>query len=174
MSKTGKYFAYMINELDKRNIQYNQMKLHKLMYFAKAYSLSENTNSELLTLEFQAWKNGPVNPTFRKELVYDFIMGISAYKNKYFTEEIPDSVKNAINYSIDNFSNISSRGLSYLTHNDIFEETGQTPWSEEIGEDLNYCNRKIGNDKLKNFYSKEWFESFRENQNKIEELLNGC
>lgn len=173
MRKTNKYFAYMINELDKRNISYNQMKLHKLMYFAKAYALSENSKSELSSLEFQAWKNGPVNPTFRKELVYDFIMGISAYKKHYFTKEIDEEVKKAITYSIDTFSNISSSGLSYLTHNDVFEETGQTPWSEEIGPDLNYCNRKIENTKLNNFYTKEWFKSFQDNQEQIEEILNG-
>ncbi|WP_172507385.1 Panacea domain-containing protein, partial [Enterococcus faecalis] len=57
---------YIIDYCNKHDIEINNLKLQKVMYYLQAKSLVE-TNEPLIDEELQKWKYGPVVPTVYHE-----------------------------------------------------------------------------------------------------------
>ena len=86
----------------------DEMKLHKLLYFAQRENLIRN-DEPLFEGEFQGWRFGPVLPSIR-----------DLYKNNDFgaVEEM-DDVKAVMDYVFENYAEKDSWSLSRLTHGEI-------------------------------------------------------
>ena len=85
----------------------DEMKLHKLLYFAQRESLAI-TNKPLFKGEFEGWKYGPVCKEIRNSITPDGI--IDAYEN------ISDESKYVINNVILEYGSLASWKLSELSH----------------------------------------------------------
>lgn len=89
----------------------DEMKMHKLMYFAQRESLIVD-NMPLFNDEFKGWKYGPV----LKKIRYEF------RKNNPF-EKVLDNVSpntlNILKQVIKRYGNISSWTLSAITHDEF-------------------------------------------------------
>lgn len=87
----------------------DEMKLHKLLYFAQRESLIR-TNEPLFEGDFQGWRFGPVLPAIRE-----------AYKNDDFgacPQDLGDA-KAIADYVFDEYAEKDSWSLSRLTHGEI-------------------------------------------------------
>ena len=85
----------------------DEMKLHKLLYFAQRESLAI-TNEPLFEGEFEGWKYGPVCKEIRNSITPDGI--IDAF------EDISDECKYIINNVIQEYGALASWKLSELSH----------------------------------------------------------
>ncbi|MGN0373442.1 MAG: Panacea domain-containing protein [Enterocloster sp.] len=85
----------------------DEMKLHKLLYFAQRESLAI-TNTPLFEGEFEGWKYGPVCKEIRNSITPDGI--IDAF------EDISDESKYIINNVIQEYGSLASWKLSELSH----------------------------------------------------------
>jgi len=100
------------------------MKLHKLTYYAQAWSLAWD-GVPLFEEDFQAWANGPVCVDLfiahrgQFEVEYDFL---TDYANYPFTTEQIET----INVVLKDYGNKSPHYLSELTHM-------ERPWKEARG-----------------------------------------
>lgn len=111
--------------------QIDEMKLHKLMYFAQRESLIQ-TDEPLFHATFYGWKYGPILKEIR-----------SAYKNGTFVNIIPKKLTNdcssILNKVFEEYAGKDSWSLSRLTHGEISwknsrvgipeEENGDNPMS---------------------------------------------
>lgn len=87
----------------------DEMKLHKLLYFAQRESLIR-TNEPLFEGDFQGWRFGPVLPAIRE-----------AYKNDAFAacnQDLGDD-QAIVDYVFDAYAEKDSWSLSRLTHGEI-------------------------------------------------------
>lgn len=98
--------SYICNRYQNENhVRIDEMKLHKLMYFAQRESLIQN-GTPLFNEEFEAWKYGPVLTEIRDHYkVNDFD---KSYENKAIVP-IMDKVFNE-------YSHIMSWSLSMISH----------------------------------------------------------
>lgn len=85
----------------------DEMKLHKLLYFAQRESLAI-TNKPLFKGEFEGWKYGPVCKEIRNSITPDGIIDAN--------EEISDESKYIINNVILEYGSLASWKLSELSH----------------------------------------------------------
>ncbi len=85
----------------------DEMKLHKLLYFAQRESLAI-TNAPLFEGEFEGWKYGPVCREIRNSITPD---GILDYDN-----DVSDECKYIINNIILEYGSLASWKLSDLSH----------------------------------------------------------
>jgi len=88
----------------------DEMKLHKLLYFAQRESLAI-TNTPLFEGEFEGWKYGPVCREIRNSITPD---GILDYDN-----DVSDECKYIINNIILEYGSLASWKLSDLSHKEI-------------------------------------------------------
>ena len=114
----------------------DEMKLHKLLYFAQRENIAVN-GKPLFNDEFQGWIFGPVSPLVRKNLY-----GIKNNAINVLTDE----EKEILNSVILQYGPIDSKELSALSHSEISwinarkglgkSERGNIPLSiEDITED---------------------------------------
>jgi len=115
------------------NKRIDEMKLHKLMYFAQREALVQ-TNDILFQNEFEAWKYGPVLPVLRglyKQDAFDY-----DYSNAYL-DRIMDNV-------FSEYAHILPWSLSMISH-------GEESWKRArvgIPEGENGC-QKIKTDDIR-------------------------
>ena len=88
----------------------DEMKLHKLLYFAQRESLAI-TNEPLFEGEFEGWKYGPVCKEIRNSITPDGI--IDAF------EDVSDECKYIINNVIQEYGALASWKLSELSHKEL-------------------------------------------------------
>lgn len=89
----------------------DEMKMHKLMYFAQRESLMYN-NSPLFDGTFYGWKYGPVLKEVRSEYKYE----------PYFSsvvEGVTESTRNLLKNVLDRYGAFSSWKLSSLSHEEF-------------------------------------------------------
>lgn len=93
------------------NTTIDEMKLHKLLYFAQRQSLALN-KEPLFNEDFEGWRYGPVCVDVRRSYTVDSIMfGIS-------TELSENSIK-LLDDVIDKYGAFEAWKLSEITHNEI-------------------------------------------------------
>lgn len=85
----------------------DEMKLHKLLYFAQRESLAI-TNEPLFDGEFEGWKYGPVCKEIRNSITPDGILD--------YDSDISDESKYIINNIIMEYGSLASWKLSDLSH----------------------------------------------------------
>lgn len=88
----------------------DEMKLHKLLYFAQRESLAI-TNEPLFEGEFEGWKYGPVCKEIRNSITRDGIID--------FDSDVSDECKYIINNIILEYGSLASWKLSELSHKEI-------------------------------------------------------
>lgn len=118
-----------------------EMKLHKLLYFAQRESLAI-TNEPLFEGEFEGWKYGSVCKEIRNSITPDGI--IDAF------EDISDECKYIINNVIQEYGALASWKLSELSH-----------------KELSWRNARIGLNKGENGSQKLKLEDIREDAKKV-------
>ena len=110
MEKVSKIAAYIVNEYkEKFGTPIDEMKLHKLLYFAQRESLAI-TNEPLFEGEFEGWKYGPVCKEIRNSITKDGIID--------YDSDISDECKYIINNIILEYGSLASWKLSEITHNE--------------------------------------------------------
>ncbi|MFV0425389.1 MAG: Panacea domain-containing protein [Bacilli bacterium] len=172
MSSKNMYVAY-INQQLKENGIYNvsHMKYHKLLYFSLAYHLAYYDCEGFNGVEFEAWENGPVESDIRKDILYKNFGLISKYVNNVSFDGLSEEEKKSIEKIVYLMGKCSAAALSQLTHEDIFKDTGKTPW-QFVNNERGYSTDKIDHSKIKEFYTEEWFEAFDANAEAIWEKMN--
>lgn len=85
----------------------DEMKLHKLLYFAQRESLAI-TNEPLFDGEFEGWKYGPVCKEIRNSITKDGILD--------YDDDISEESKYIINNIILEYGSLASWKLSELSH----------------------------------------------------------
>lgn len=98
--------SYICNRYMKENhMRIDEMKLHKLLYFAQRESLIQN-NEPLFSEQFEAWKYGPVLREIREH-----------YKNNDFDYSYDDqSLKPIMDKVFSEYSHVLSWSLSMISH----------------------------------------------------------
>ena len=101
--------SYVCNRYyDEFNSRIDEMKLHKLLYFAQRESLIQR-NTPLFDATFYGWKYGPILKEIR-----------TAYKNNSFYEKVSESVivdiKDIMDKVFAEYAAKDSWSLSRLTH----------------------------------------------------------
>ena len=94
----------------KTNCEMDEMKLHKLLYFAQRESLLKS-NEPLFSDDFLGWKFGPVIPSVRR-----------AYKNAFHRikiKELSSKAKRLLDYILEKYGKKNSWTLVRMTHNEI-------------------------------------------------------
>lgn len=93
------------------DVQIDEMKMHKLMYFTQRESLIVN-NDVLFSEDFYGWRYGPVLLSVRNE-----------FQTETFFRDVDDSVSETTKVLIKNvlgrFGNISSWNLSIMSHEEL-------------------------------------------------------
>lgn len=166
MSISEGSMAYIVKSLEGQGIKYDQMKIHKILYFAKAKALSEGEDL-FDDIQFEAWRNGPVIANERNDIVHNFFGIISDYANYYENkiDELSESQKKVLNDTIKIFGGFKAYQLSSITHKDVFKinEKKKTPW-QIANNNQDYSKVIIPSDLIKEFYTKEWFEAIERNK----------
>ena len=88
----------------------DEMKLHKLLYFAQRESLAI-TNTPLFEGEFEGWKYGPVCKEIRNSITRDGIID--------YDSDVSDECKYIINNIILEYGALASWKLSELSHKEV-------------------------------------------------------
>ncbi len=89
----------------------DEMKMHKLMYFAQRESLV-NTSVPLFQESFYGWKFGPVLKTVRSEYA-------TGQKFAHVTGMVQPETKELLNEVLDRYGDVSSWKLSNLSHDEL-------------------------------------------------------
>ena len=90
--------------MNENHVRIDEMKLHKLMYFAQRESFIQN-NVPLFSEQFEAWKYGPVLREIREHYrIYDF--------TDFYDEKL-DPVMNKV---FSEYSHTMSWSLSMISH----------------------------------------------------------
>lgn len=116
------------------------MKLQKLAYYAKVWTLVANKN--IITADFKKWNFGPVNPDIYykyKSFGGDVITSQTSVKS-----DISDSDKELLSFILDNYVDFSAFQLSAMTHN-------EEPWMSTAKD------ATISDKIIVNYYSKQSF-----------------
>ena len=119
----------------------DEMKLHKLLYFAQRESLAI-TNKPLFHGDFEGWKYGPVCKEIRNSITPDGIIDASG--------DISDDSKYIINNVILEYGSLASWKLSKLSHK-------ESSWK----------NARIGLQEGENGNQKLKLEDIREDAKKV-------
>lgn len=98
---------------NENNSRIDEMKFHKVMYFAQRESLIQ-TDKFLFEGIFYGWKYGPVLKEIRSLYINDSFDELAGLKCK-----ITDSFKNIMDYVFKNYVTKDSWTLSMLSHNEI-------------------------------------------------------
>lgn len=119
--------SYIYNRYKRENnVSIDEMKLHKLLYFAQRESIIQS-DEPLFTDEFEAWKYGPVLKEIRIH-----------YKNDDFDKKYDNkNLKPVMDKVFDEYSHILSWSLSMISH-------GEESWKRArkgIAEGENGCNK---------------------------------
>lgn len=109
------------------NCPIDEMKLHKLMYFAQRESIIQ-TGEPLFNAVFYGWKYGPVLKEIR-----------SAYKDGTFPSVIPDKLEEKwiliLNKVFEDYAEKDSWSLSRLTHGELSWKNSRIGIAEEANSD---------------------------------------
>ncbi|WP_279255398.1 Panacea domain-containing protein [Enterococcus faecalis] len=160
---------YIIDYCNKHDIEINNLKLQKVMYYLQAKSLVE-TNEPLIDEELQKWKYGPVVPTvyheyknngagnigisdigpiLRKARVNEKANFLGRYvQEEYSSELIEQDDRNSINEVVNSLSDYTGFELVNETH-------GHSIWkNEESRINAGEQGIKYTNEEIKIFFSK--------------------
>ncbi|MBR1693461.1 MAG: DUF4065 domain-containing protein [Lachnospiraceae bacterium] len=107
----------------------DEMKLHKLLYFAQRESLAI-TNEPLFEGEFEGWRYGPVCKEIRNSITQDGIID--------YDSDISDECKYVVNNIILEYGSLASWKLSELSHKEISWKNSRAGLS-----DADTGNRKL-------------------------------
>lgn len=99
----------------------DEMKLHKLLYFAQRESLAI-MNEPLFEGEFEGWKYGPVCREIRNSITCDGILD--------FDSDISEESKYIINNIILEYGSLASWKLSELSHKELSWKNARTGLEE--------------------------------------------
>lgn len=88
----------------------DEMKLHKLLYFAQRESFAI-TDRPLFEGEFEGWKYGPVCREIRNSITPDGIIDV--------VEDVSDECKYIVNNVILEYGSLASWKLSELSHKEL-------------------------------------------------------
>lgn len=101
-----KIASYICNRyMEENNERIDEMKLHKLLYFAQRESIIQ-TNEPLFENEFEAWKYGPVLKEIR----------VHYKRNDFDSSYANESLKPIMDKVFDEYSHILSWSLSMISH----------------------------------------------------------
>lgn len=89
----------------------DEMKLHKLLYFAQRESLIQNEEPLFEDL-FQAWKYGPVMVCVRDKYAFNLL-------NEEMSKESVERNKDVFDYIFEHYAKKDSWSLSLLTHGEF-------------------------------------------------------
>lgn len=136
------------------------LKLQKLSYYCFGAALAYDLDNEVNGIEFEAWKNGPVNkkihqifknlsnPYYKVDLTHPEFIGIDRECN-FFSKELVE----LISVVVDVYGRLSPRSLVKETHEENLEDQ-DNPWIKT------YRNKKEHNliDKqlIKHFFKKKF------------------
>ena len=98
----------MYFEKYKKNM--DEMKMHKLMYFAQRESLMYN-NEKLFKADFYGWKYGPVLKSVRSQYM--------GKRFKLVQSDVSDKTVALLDKVLDRYGNLSSWQLSNLSHGEL-------------------------------------------------------
>lgn len=120
--------AYIIDRYKSEyDEQIDEMKLHKLMYFAQRESIIQ-TNEPLFDATFYGWKYGPIlkeiRSAFKKQSIYSL-------KTKSFNKDI-SSILDKI---FEDYAGKDSWSLSRLTHGELSWKNSRLGIPEEANSD---------------------------------------
>lgn len=111
--------AYIAQECQKKNIEYNNTKIQKLLYCA--YGIMLAWKNERICNEYpRLWPYGPVFPRVFKYINHD--NQIENYSSE-FAQRATDNEKLVIEKTIERYGKYSATALSNWSHNPV------SPWS---------------------------------------------
>lgn len=99
----------------------DEMKLHKLLYFAQRESLAI-TNEPLFEGEFEGWRYGPVCREIRNSITPDGMLDCD--------REVSDQCKYIVNNIILEYGSLASWKLSELSHREVSWKNARAGLSE--------------------------------------------
>lgn len=172
MDKRQLYVAYIYDKLKKTsNLLHTHLKFHKLLYFSWAYNLAHEKDG-FDELYFEAWENGPVETEIRRGILYENNGLVTNYikGGKSDFDKLTSDEKEAIDKIVSLMGDFSSVALSKLTHDDIFTDTGETPW-KQVNKNGSFCCETISKEIITSFYDVNWFNEFENNIIEIKELM---
>lgn len=119
---------------------YGEMQVHKLVYFAQAWSLAWD-GSPLFGERIEAWEKGPVVRALRFRT--DAADG----------DVLEPSERETVDAVLAMYGHLNGTQLGELTHD-------QAPWSDvwEQRGDRDWCDDEIPHDLMRRFYTKESME----------------
>lgn len=140
MEKTMNVAAYIADKfLSAYGEKIDEMKLHKLMYFAQRESFIQ-TNEPLFPATFYGWKYGPILKEIR-----------SAYMEKTFETLVSQKFEQESSISIvdrifDDYAGKESWSLSRLTHGELSWKNSRTGIAQDQNSDRPMNNEDIQKD----------------------------
>ncbi len=140
---------YILQKFQNSSSQITPIKLQKLLYYVKVWSLI--ANNSLIEEDFYKWDHGPVNIDIYNKYKHLNSKPIPKPKKQI---TFSDNINELINFIVENYIDLDAITLSQLTH---FEE----PWQKTEH------NKPIKEDLIKAYYSKLPFaKNFPLNKNK--------
>lgn len=131
--------AYILNKYEN---QVSPMKLQKLLYYVKVWTMVAGEKVIDSNDAFFAWKHGPVNPgVYHQYKQY----GGSTIKEKPPYDPLHHNESALVNFILDSYSFYSAVTLSKTTHS-------EEPWINNKD-----FNGRITNQEILDYYSKEQF-----------------
>lgn len=130
--------CYVLAEFSSPTQAITPLKLQKLLYYVKAWSLV--AGDPLLPEPFLKWKYGPVN----KSVYSEFAICGSSPINKPDNKNIQIKNSELVDFIIENYIEFGALTLSSMTHNE--DPWKNTPMDEIIDDEL-----------IKDYYSKQPF-----------------
>lgn len=140
MEKTLNVATYIADKfLSKYGEKIDEMKLHKLMYFAQRESYVQK-NEQLFPAIFYGWKYGPILKEIR-----------SAYKEGTFESISPQKFEQDSSYAIvasvfDDYAGRDSWSLSRLTHGELSWKNSRIGIAQDDNSDRPMNNEDIKKD----------------------------
>lgn len=122
---------------DEYNSQIDEMKFHKVMYFAQRESIIQ-TDELLFEGTFYGWKYGPVLKEIRSLYIndsFDELVGLTC--------KITEAFKNIMDYVFRNYVPKDSWTLSMLSHNEISWKNSRKGIQENENGDKKIKNKDI-------------------------------
>lgn len=117
---------YIILKLTEAGEELNQLKLHKLLYYAQAWYLAFY-GKKLFEEDFQAWVHGPVNRTLYDRFASTKSLYSEIERNEIAPEfelnSLSEQDKNHLDTILEAYAKFSGVQLEEMTHQ-------ETPWIE--------------------------------------------
>ncbi|MHB2148610.1 Panacea domain-containing protein [Calditrichota bacterium LG25] len=127
---------YIVHKFQSKINNITPLKLQKLLYYVKVWSLI--ANKELINEEFYKWEYGPVNINIYQKYKH---FNSNSIPKPEFVIDFPNTIKELINFIVENYIELDAITLSQLTHS-------EEPWQKTKH------NKPINEYLIKSYYSK--------------------